>query len=291
VGRMQQGWRLVKISWGVVRQQPELMVLPLTAAVAEAGIAIVYWLGVFGTKDLNTHSAAYYIALYPLLVVLTVIATFSSSVVVAVADARLRGAPISLRRALSDTVGRLPLILGWALLSATVGLVIRILQDRLPLAGRIAAFFAGAAWSLATVLVIPVLVIEGVGPITALRRSASLFRARWGEQVTGQAAIGLPLFLMSLPLLVVGLVVATQVVVLGIAIIAVTIGALIAFSGTLGGVFQTALYRYATAAPGAGPLDASAQGQAQTAPLAGGIGGFSNDDFALAFRPKRSRFS
>ncbi len=273
MGRIGRGWRLAKLSWAVVRQQPELMALPLVAAIAEAGIAVVYWLGVFGTKDLDNHSIAHYIALYPLLVVLTMIATCSTSVVVAVADARLRGAPITIRQALADTAGRLPMLLGWSLLAATVGFVIRLLEERLPLAGRIAAFIVGVAWSLATVLVIPVLVIENVGPITALRRSGSLFRARWGEQVAGQTAIGLPLFLISLPLFVIGAIVATQVVVVGVAIIALTVGALIAFGGTLSGVFQTALYRYATAAPGA--------------ELA--IEGFTDDDLARAFRPRRSR--
>ena len=275
-GRIQRGWHLAKISWGVVRQQPELMVLPLVAAVVEAVVAVVYWLGVYGTDDVGSHSAVYYIALYPLLVVLTMIATFSTSVVVAIADARLRGAPIAMRQALSDTVGKLPIIIGWSLLAATVGLLIRIMEDRLPLAGRIVAMVVGVAWTLATFLVIPVLVIENVGPITALRRSGALFRARWGEQFVGSAAINLPLFLMSLPLFAIGALIATQALVLGVIVIALTIGALIAFGGALRGVFVTALYRYA-ATPRPGAVMA----------VGDSVGGFSDQDLALAFRPRR----
>jgi hypothetical protein len=267
---MQRGWRLTTLSWNIVREQPAALALPLIAAVVEAAVAAIYVLGITGTREVETRNAAHYIALYPLLVILTLIGTFANAVIVAIADARLRGTPISVRQALSDTVGRLPLLIGWALLSATVGLVLRILEERLPLAGRIAAAIAGVAWSLATILVVPVLVIEGVGPVTALKRSGHLFRARWGESLTGQAAIGLPVFLASLPVILIGGLVATQLLVLGVVIIAIALGAAIALSGALSGVFQTALYRYATEAPGEHLL-----------------GGFRDEDLAMAFRPLR----
>ncbi len=271
MGRMRRGWRLTRLSWTVIREQPVALALPLIAAAAEAAIAAGYILGLTGTHVFERRNAAEYLALYPLMVALTVIATFANAVIVALADARLRAQPISLRQALSDTVGRLPLLLGWSLLSATVGFVLRLLEERLPLAGRIGAALAGVAWSLATVLVIPVLVVEGVGPVTAVRRSGRLFRERWGESLTGQAAIGLPIFLACLPVFVVGALVATQVAVAGVAIIALGAGVMIAFTGALGAVFQTALYRFAVSG------DASS------------LGSFSNDDLAMAFRARHRR--
>ncbi|HEX4432192.1 MAG TPA: DUF6159 family protein [Frankiaceae bacterium] len=269
MGRMARGWKLTKLSWRIIMQQPAALALPLVAAAAEGAIAVGYIFGVTGTHVFQEHNAAHYVELYPLLVALTLVATFANAVIVAIADARLRQQPISVRQALSDTVGRLPLLLGWALVSASVGLVLRILEERLPLAGRIAAAIAGVAWSLATVLVVPVLVLEGVGPVTAVRRSGHLFRERWGEQLTGQAAIGLPIFICSLPFFVVGALVATQVLVLGIVIIALTLGIMVALSGALSGVFQTALYRYAV------------DGESPS--------GFYDGDLAEAFRPRKRR--
>jgi hypothetical protein len=266
---MARGWKLTKLSWRIIMQQPAALALPLVAAAAEGAIAVGYIFGVTGTHVFQEHNAAHYVELYPLLVALTLVATFANAVIVAIADARLRQQPISVRQALSDTVGRLPLLLGWALVSASVGLVLRILEERLPLAGRIAAAIAGVAWSLATVLVVPVLVLEGVGPVTAVRRSGHLFRERWGEQLTGQAAIGLPIFICSLPFFAVGVLVATQVLVLGIVIIALTLGIMVALSGALSGVFQTALYRYAV------------DGESPS--------GFYDGDLAEAFRPRKRR--
>jgi Family of unknown function (DUF6159) len=270
MGRMARGWKLSKLSWRIIKQQPAALALPLVAAAAEGAIAAGYVFGITGTHVFKENNAARYVELYPLLVLLTLVATFANAVIVAIADARLRQQPISVRQALSDTVGRLPLLIGWALLSATVGLILRILEERLPIAGRIAAAIAGVAWSLATVLVVPVLVLEGVGPVTAVRRSGHLFRERWGEQLTGQAAIGLPIFLVSLPFFAIGVLVATQVLVLGVIIIAVTLGAMVALSGALSGVFSTALYHYAV--DGHSPST------------------FYDGDLAEAFRPRRRRF-
>ncbi len=269
MGRMARGWKLTRLSWRIIMEQPAALAMPLVAAAAEGAIALGYIYGVTGTHVFQQHDAVRYLELYPLLVALTLVATFANAVIVAIADARLRQQPISVRQALSDTVGRLPLLLGWALLSATVGLVLRILEERLPIAGRIAAAIAGVAWSLATVLVVPVLVLEGVGPVTAVRRSGHLFRERWGEQLSGQAMIGLPIFLASLPFFVLGFVVAANALVLGIVIIALTLGIMVALSGALSGVFQTALYRYAV--DGHSPSS------------------FNDGDLAEAFRPRKRR--
>ena len=271
MGRMERGWQLTKLSWNIIREQPIALALPLVAAAAEGAVAAGYVLGVTGSRAFTERGVGHYVALYPLLIILTLIATFANAIVVAIADARLRGRPISVRQAFSATLGRLPLLIGWSLLSATVGLILRILEERLPLAGRIAAAVTGVAWSLATVLVIPVLVVEGVGPVTAVRRSGRLFKARWGESLTGQAAIGLPIFLLCLPFLVLGAFVASVSVAAGVVIITVAVGVMIAFTGALGGVFSTALYRFAV--DGQSPY------------------GFSSDDMATAFRPRRRRWS
>jgi hypothetical protein len=265
---MQRGWQLTKLSWGIIREQPAALALPLVAAAAEGAVAAGYILGITGTHRFTERGAGHYLALYPLLIALTLIATFANAIVVAIADARLRNQPISVRQAFSATVGRLPLLIGWSLLSATVGLVLRILEQRLPLAGRIAAAVAGVAWSLATVLVIPVLVVEGVGPVTAVRRSGHLFKERWGESLTGQAAIGLPIFLVCLPFFILGAVVTAESPAAGITIIAIAAGVMIAFTGALGSAFSAALYRFAV------------DGESHH--------GFSSDEMAMAFRPRRA---
>jgi len=66
------------------------------------------------------------------------------------------------------------------------------------------AFIVDLAWGLATFFVVPVLALERVGPITAVRRSATVFRRQWGEQVTGDIAIGIIFTFAMVPGLIAG---------------------------------------------------------------------------------------
>ena len=83
------------------------------------------------------------------------------------------------------------MLLPWAVLSATVSLVLRAIEERAGIVGRIVGSLVGLAWSLVTFLVLPVLVIEQLGPIDAVKRSAELFKQTWGENMIANAGIGL----------------------------------------------------------------------------------------------------
>src|SRR2546427_652352 len=90
-------------------------------------------------------------------------------------------------------------IAGWALVSATVGLILRALAERFGFIGRIVAGFAGAAWGIVTYLVVPVLIFEKIGPWAAVKRSGSLLRKTWGEAAGGYITLGAIFVLLALP--------------------------------------------------------------------------------------------
>jgi hypothetical protein len=118
------------------------------------------------------------------------LATALNVVVVAIAQARLDGRPMSLGDAARFCVRRRRAIVGWTLLDVGIGTTLQRLADRLPLGGAIVAWLAGTAWSLASMFAVPALVVEDVGPIAATRRSAAVFRARWGEGVSATVQTG-----------------------------------------------------------------------------------------------------
>jgi hypothetical protein len=113
-----------------------------------------------------------------------------NSVIVAVAMERLDGRDATLRDAWAIVRGRLDAVLRWAFVSATIGIVLRLIQERTGLVGVIATWIGNLAWALATFFVVPVLLFEPVEVRGAIRTSARVFRDRWGEQVTAQLAIG-----------------------------------------------------------------------------------------------------
>jgi len=98
----------------------------------------------------------------------------------------LRGNAVSVQAGLRFAISKLSAIAMWSLFAGVVGLIIKTLEERLDLIGRIIMRFVGTAWSVASVFVIPVLIVEpSINPITVLRKSASTLKKTWGESLAG----------------------------------------------------------------------------------------------------------
>ena len=147
---------------------------------------------------------------------------------------------------------RLPQIVGWALVSATVGVILRIIESRSKRAGQFAAALLGAGWSIATYFVVPVLVVERAGPVAAVKRSLSVLRRTWGEALTANFGMGLLVFLAFLPalgfFLLSGMLFGSEHAVLGGVLVAVGVSWLLLvtlMSSALDSILLAALYLYA----------------------------------------------
>jgi hypothetical protein len=119
--------------------------------------------------------------------------------------AALSGEPVSIGRGLRFANTRLKAILLWALFAGLVGLVIKIIEQRLELVGRIIARFLGLAWSLAAVFVIPIIVREEevTNPVNMLRKSAGILKNTWGEALIGYVGLSFANMLVMIASLVV----------------------------------------------------------------------------------------
>jgi hypothetical protein len=273
--RMRRGWALTKKSWALLREHRALIRFPLYGAAATILMAvIVLGPGLYLIADQKATLGA------PLAVIgfylLAVIGIYFSVGLAAAADMIFRGQEATVADGLAVSRSRFSQIAGWAALSTVVGVVLGLLEDQGGLAGAIFGRLLDIGWSLITFLAVPVIALEGTGPLETLKRSASLFKSRWGQQVTGSIAIGGAAFLL-------GVLPAAALIVLGIAIWSSTsfAGALLVVIGAIGlaialliaralsGIFGVALYRYA--------LDGEA------------LGGFSAEDLDSAVRKKRGR--
>jgi uncharacterized protein DUF6159 len=250
LGRFATSWRMFKASWHVLRSRKELAVFPVLSGLAGLLVAVVFLTPAVFTVDFDREQAtpATYVLLACFYVVAAYVAIFFNAALVSQANIALQGGDPSVAAGLKVAGANWARLVPWALLSATVSLILRIIEERLGVVGRIVAGLIGMAWNLVTYLVLPVLVIEGTGTKDALRRSADLFRRTWGENVLGNVGIGVFGFLMFLP--------CVALVALGAAaggatalvcvVIAVVWGLLtVVVSAALSGIYQTALYRYA----------------------------------------------
>jgi hypothetical protein len=249
MGRFATSWRMFKASWHVLWSRKELAVFPVLAGLASLLVAAVFLTpAVFTFNDSNQPTAGSYVMFAAFYLVSAYVAIFFNAALVSQANIALSAGDPSVAGGLR-TAGRLAgRILPWAVLSATVSFILRAIEERLGFLGRIIIGLIGTAWALVTYLVLPVLVLEGVGTKEAIRRSAAMFRNTWGENVLGNAGIGafgFLLFLPSIALIALG-VSAGGATALACVIVAVLWGLLVSIMlAALSVIYQTALYRYA----------------------------------------------
>ena len=128
----------------------------------------------------------------------------------------------------------------------------------------------GVAWTVASFLVVPVLVSRDIGPIEAVKESALLLKKTWGENLIGQGGVGLVFGLIFFGLIIVGggAIVAVAMtgngmltgLVVAVVIVALLLAALV--QAALSGIYSAALYRYAVGAGDSEGFDAQLLGQA-----------------------------
>jgi uncharacterized protein DUF6159 len=268
--RLSRGFRLAKASWGVVKADKELLWLPIVSILCSFIIVGVFAAGAFGIglpQDGQRPSPALYVLMFGMYVALSFVTIYFNSALVAIAMKRLKGEPATLADGFAAARAHLGPIFLWAVLNATVGMIMRAIQERAGILGQIVGAIGAIAWSVLTFFVVPVLIFEDASVGDAIKRSGHIFKERWGEQFAGNATIGIAMLIVGLPALIVSGALFAVSPVVGIIVGVLAIVALAAVSTALTAVFNTALYRFATTG------DAS--------------GAFTPDDLAGSFKPKK----
>lgn len=250
---------MLKASATVLRLDTELLIFPLLSTLSVILITVllaapmVFFGGVEALEALDdprylvySGGFVYYLILY------TVIFFFNTGLVGATLI-RLDGGDPTVADGMNIAIKKLPAILGYATIAATVGMVLRAIEERVGVLGRIVVGLIGMSWTLTTYLTVPVLVSKDVGAIEAVKESASIFKRTWGEQVVGNAGIGLASFMMFAVMTGVGvpLVILVSSINEAFAIpMGITLGVgyffLALLSAALKGIYSAALYRFAT---------------------------------------------
>jgi hypothetical protein len=188
---------------------------------------------------------------------------FFNTALVAVALERLRGREASVGYGLSVAVSRLPALVGYAVIAATVGMILRMISERVGFIGRIVVGLIGFTWTTATALAVPVLAAEGVGPINAIERSTEMLKRTWGENILGNGGIGIvsamatvATVLVSFLLFAAALAGQKYVAAFGVASLGVlAVITCTVISSTLHAIYSAALYRFGSGEGTDGAID------------------------------------
>ena len=272
--KFSRSWELTKASASVIRSDKELLVFPVLSSLSALAVMATFVIPAFAFKIFDQQVLGFiWVFLFYLCTYFVTI--FFNSALVGAALIRLEGGDPTVADGFAAARARVVPILGYAAIAATVGLILQALKDKdNNIFVRMFASGLGVAWTLATFLVVPVLVAEDIGPIDALKKSVELLKRTWGENAIGNVGLGFAFFLLFFAAIVVGAaaVFAASVVSLKLAI---AVGMMVVLALVLMGIVQSALasiysaalYRYAVA------------GEAPA--------GFQAVGLATAFKPKR----
>jgi hypothetical protein len=259
--RFARSWALIKASASVLQKDKELLVFPAVSSVAAIFVTLtfvgplIWWsMGHPDALEGENQSPLLYVWMFAFYLVQYFVIFFFNTALVGAASMRLEGQDPTVADGLGIAWSKVGTILGYAAIAATVGVILRAIQDRVPAIGKFIVGLIGAAWTVATFMVVPVLVHKDIGPLEAVKESALLLKQTWGENLIGQAGVGLVFALAQVGwwLLCAGLIVlaaGAQGAGLVIAMVVVGIvGTLILalLQAALAGIYSAALYRYAT---------------------------------------------
>ena len=256
-------WNLVSQSFRLLRNDTKLMVFPILSAIGAAALALPFFLALFGMRlEHGVHwGSNTWLWMFVWYCGASFITIFFNCALAACVQMRFAGQDTTLGDGLRRAGMRVRTILLWSLVSATVGQLIRGVETRTGWAGRLVMGFAGLGWGMATYLVVPVLVMEDAGVMDSVRRSASLLRQTWGEQLVSGLAFGWMGLLWAIPGVVLGALGANGYPIFIVPTILWFATMMAAFT-TAREIFTVALYRYATTGEAPSGYDAGAMGAA-----------------------------
>jgi hypothetical protein len=193
--RLSNSWKMFKASLAVLAADKELLIFPIFSSIGvlivTATFAVPLFLGnAFDSMYTHGLGIAGFVILFLFYVVQYTVIFFANTALVGAAMIRLRGGDPTVMDGMSIAGRNLLPIVGYALIAATVGMLLRLASQKSRGPGRLIASLIGMTWTVATYLVVPILAVEGVGPIEAIKRSVNYLRRTWGEQIAGNLGLG-----------------------------------------------------------------------------------------------------
>lgn len=268
--RLANSWKMFKASLSVLSADKELLIFPVISSIGLTLVTLAFALPLFLGNLFDTFFSegagpVGFIILFLFYIVQYTVIFFANTALVGAAMIRLRGGDPTVSDGLAIAGRNIGSILGYALIAATVGVILQTVSRKSNGLGRMLISLVGMAWNIATYLVVPVLAVEGVGPIEAIKRSAAYLKRTWGEQIAGNIGLGFFFFLAFFALMLLFaplffLVFSAEVVNLWlvgglIAVFFLLLSILGLIKSTVEGIYSAAVYQYAVDGQASGFFD------------------------------------
>lgn len=199
--KLSNGWTMSMNSFKVLKENKSLIIFPILS-----GISLVLVMGSFivaafaasnwDLESLNTENeATNYLIVFLFYLVNYFIIVFFNTALIHCTRSYFNGEEVSVSEGLKFSLSRIGAIFSWAVVAATVGMILRAIQENVGWLGKIITGFIGLVWTVSTFFVVPVIAYEKLGPIAAVKRSAEIMKEKWGESLAGNFSFGLLQFI------------------------------------------------------------------------------------------------
>ncbi len=282
---LSRSWEYAKISYGVIWENKQLVIFPILSSIAAIIVIASFLLPLWTSGMLDqlanatddpqaAQSQANNILLYVILFAFYFcnyfVIVFFNSALTACAMRVINGEDASIGDGLAMAFKRLPQIIAWAFVSAIVGVILQIIENAHEKAGQIISAILGSAWTALTYFVVPVIVVDGAGPVEAFKQSVGTLKKQWGTALVGGFSLGFLGMLVILPIVLIGgglIWLATKsmgpgglIAAIAVAVVLFAIGT--AVNSAAGVVFKALLFNFATNRSLPPNIDASTFGDA-----------------------------
>jgi hypothetical protein len=257
------GFSMACSLWRVLMSDKRLLVFPLLSTMgcvmvfltfAVPALFNIQWFYQMGPHGLPSFRLPWwgYIFVFLYYYLFYFIVIFFNTALVSCVLIRFNGGQPTLELGLRAAMSRLPQILLWTAVAASVGMLLKMIESSNEKAAKFLSRVVGVVWTVITMFVIPILVVEKVGPFTAIKHSTQILKQKWGEVLGAKVGLGLLLFLLAIPAILLFLLAFVLfwkgVIVVGVitfALVFVYLAALAPVGAALNTILITALYQYA----------------------------------------------
>lgn len=200
VRKFSNGWKLAKSSLALLNNNRSLLIFPLLSGVAVIAILASFFGGAgffFGDEissviesEGSNDGILGLAAVFMFYLIAYFCVTFFNAALIHCSVKIMKGEETSVTDGIQFASTKLGKILGWSILSATIGTILQIIQQTGKI-GEIVSSLMGMAWSVVTFFVVPVLVYQDLGVVGSIKESTKIMKAKWGESLSGNFSFGL----------------------------------------------------------------------------------------------------
>ncbi len=195
--RLSTGWRITQNSFSILKKNKQLIIFPILSSISLILVIGIFVLGVFASAGWDAeliqteNQLLNYLILFGFYFVNYFIVVFFNMALIHCSKLYFNGEEATVSAGLKFSMSRIGAIVSWALFAATVGTILKIIQENSGIVGKIITGLIGIVWGVTTFFVVPVIAYENHGPISAFKRSAQLMKEKWGESLASTFSLGL----------------------------------------------------------------------------------------------------